>query len=247
MKTIHALLTTIIIGALAPCAVLAADIAGQWRGEFESQIGQQKYAFTFQSADGKLTGKAVGVISGETNETKLADIKLDGDTLTFVEPLNYQGNELRIEYTGKVSADEIKLTRKIGEMATEELTVKRAAAAQTAVNIVGQWRGEFDSQMGVQKYVYTFKTEDGKLTGKASGEFGEQKNEAVLQEIKLDGATLTFVEPLKFQDNEIKVEYTGKVSGDEIKFTRKVGDFATEELTAKRVVAAAAAPAPEKK
>jgi hypothetical protein len=31
------------------------------------------------------------------------------------------------------------------------------------------------------------------------------------------------------------ITYTGKISGDEIKFTRKVGDFATEEITAKRV------------
>ena len=35
---------------------------------------------------------------------------------------------------------------------------------------------------------------------------------------------------------EIKVTYTGTiVSADEIKFTRNVADFATEELVAKRV------------
>ena len=43
------------------------------------------------------------------------------------------------------------------------------------------------------------------------------------------------VEMLKFQGNDIRIEYTGKiVSADEIKFTRKVADFATEELVAKR-------------
>jgi len=44
-----------------------------------------------------------------------------------------------------------------------------------------------------------------------------------------------FVEPLKFGDNDLRIEYTGKVSGDEIKFHRKVGDFAEEDFTAKRV------------
>jgi hypothetical protein len=33
----------------------------------------------------------------------------------------------------------------------------------------------------------------------------------------------------------VRITYTGKVAADEIKFTRKVGDFATEEFTAKRV------------
>ena len=40
--------------------------------------------------------------------------------------LDYQGQELRIEYTGKIAGDEMKLTRKIGDLATEELVAKRA-------------------------------------------------------------------------------------------------------------------------
>jgi hypothetical protein len=33
---------------------------------------------------------------------------------------------------------------------------------------------------------------------------------------------------------DIRVDYAGQIAGDEIKFTRKIGDFATEELVAKR-------------
>jgi len=41
---------------------------------------------------------------------------------------------------------------------------------------------------------------------------------------------------IKFEGNEIQITYTGQItSDDEIKFTRKVADFATEELVAKRV------------
>jgi hypothetical protein len=39
---------------------------------------------------------------------------------------------------------------------------------------------------------------------------------------------------LKFQDQEIRIEYKGKLSGDEIKFTRTIGEFAAEEFVAKR-------------
>jgi hypothetical protein len=38
-----------------------------------------------------------------------------------------------------------------------------------------------------------------------------------------------------FQGNEIRIEYKGKVSGDEMKLVRKVGDFASYEIVAKRI------------
>ena len=45
---------------------------------------------------------------------------------------------------------------------------------------------------------------------------------------------MSFTENLDFNGNPLVITYTGKISGDEIKFTRKVGDFATEEVVAKR-------------
>ena len=88
--------------------------------------------------------------------------------------------------------------------------------------------------MGLQKYLFTFKVADGKLTGKANAEVNDQKRETELTEGKVTGDTVTFAEMLKFQDNEIKIEYTGKIHGDEISFKRKVGDFANQDFVAKR-------------
>ena len=113
------------------------------------------------------------------------------------------------------------------------------AVATHAADIPGQWRAEFDTQIGLQKYLYTFQLTDGKLTGRASVEVGGQKREVELKDLELTGDTLTFAETFKFQDNEVRIDYTGKVSENEIKLTRKVGDFATEELVAKRVLGAA--------
>jgi hypothetical protein len=45
---------------------------------------------------------------------------------------------------------------------------------------------------------------------------------------------------VKFQGQEVRVDYTGKLEGDEIKFTRNVGDVATEQMVAKRVKEGAA-------
>ena len=55
-----------------------------------------------------------------------------------------------------------------------------------------------------------------------------------LKEGKVDGDKVSFVEMLDFQGNEIRITYTGTISGNEMKLTREVGDFAKEEIVAKR-------------
>ena len=53
---------------------------------------------------------------------------------------------------------------------------------------------------------------------------------------KVAGDKISFVEIFKYQGMEIRISYAGQVtSADEIKFTRQVAEFATEEVVAKRV------------
>jgi enterochelin esterase-like enzyme len=113
-------------------------------------------------------------------------------------------------------------------------------AAIQAADPAGQWRAEFESPRGAQKYLFTFQTEGGTLTGKAASELGEWKREAELIEGKFAGDTLSFVELLAFQGNEIRIRYTGKLSGNEIAFTREVGDFGKVDFKAVRMDAATA-------
>ena len=105
-----------------------------------------------------------------------------------------------------------------------------------AENATGIWNAEFDTQIGKQKYSYTLKQEGDKLTGKATAEVRGQTREVELNEGKVEGDKVSFVEIFRFQDMDIRITYTGTVtSADEIKFTRQVADIATEELVAKRV------------
>lgn len=117
-------------------------------------------------------------------------------------------------------------------------------AAAHAADISGQWRAEFDTQIGVQKYLFTFHVEGEKLTGKAASEVSERKREAELKEGKIVGDQVSFIEPFEFQGNEIRISYKGKVSPSEIAFTREVGEFAKEEFKATRVITNAPAPTP---
>jgi enterochelin esterase-like enzyme len=121
------------------------------------------------------------------------------------------------------------------------LTLAVASLSAFAADVTGTWKAEFETQRGLQKYTFTLKQDGATVTGKASVETGDQKRDAEFKDGKVDGDTVTFVEPLKIQDNEINITYTGKISGNEIKFTRKVGDFSSSEATAKRDGAAPAA------
>jgi enterochelin esterase-like enzyme len=124
------------------------------------------------------------------------------------------------------------------------LTLAFASLSAFAADVTGTWKAEFETQRGLQKYTFTLRQDGANVTGKASVETADQKRDAEFKDGKVEGDTVTFVEPLKIQDNEINITYTGKISGNEIKFTRKVGDFGSSEATAKRDGAAPAAAAP---
>ena len=112
------------------------------------------------------------------------------------------------------------------------LFVAGALAPLSAADITGKWTASFDTQIGKQDYTYDFVVKDAKLTGKMKSNLGESD----VLDGKVEGDKVTFGELLKFEGMEIKITYTGTiVSADEIKFTRNVADFATEELVAKRV------------
>lgn len=132
MKKTAIILST--IGLLASIAY-AADIAGQWRGEFDSQIGQQKYLFTFKTDGDKLTGKASSEVNGEKRESDLKEGKINGDTISFVETLNFNDNDISIKYTGKVGTNGIAFKREVGDgLATEEFKATRVESAAAPAN-----------------------------------------------------------------------------------------------------------------
>jgi len=125
-------LSMVILGLVVAASVGAADVTGVWTAEFDTQVGLQKYTYTLKQDADKVTGKANSDIAGEKREVELKDGKLEADTVTFVEVFDFQGNEIRIEYKGKVSGDQIQFTRNVGDFATEQFVAKRAGATAAA-------------------------------------------------------------------------------------------------------------------
>lgn len=124
---------TILAAAFGLLATLAhaADIAGPWHAEFESPRGKQMIQFEFKAEGDKLTGKTISRFGGQSRETEIQDGKIEGDTLSFVQVLNFRGNEMKITYNGTVGEDGIALTRKIGDFPSTEAKAAKGPAPAT--------------------------------------------------------------------------------------------------------------------
>src|SRR5579863_517559 len=116
---------------------------------------------------------------------------------------------------------------------TVVLTILAAGLALTAwaADLTGQWTATFNTQIGEQHYTFTFKVDGEKLTGAAKSDNGT----VAIENGTVKGDDVSFVENLDYQGQKLAITYTGKISGDEIKFTRDVAGAAKEDLVAKRV------------
>jgi hypothetical protein len=107
-------------------------------------------------------------------------------------------------------------------------------SASLAAEITGTWTSEFDSQIGVQKYVYVFVAEGEKVTGTATYDHSMGKGESKLKDVKLENDAVSFVETVSLEGFELIITYSGTISGDQMALKRVVGDFGTEQIVAKR-------------
>jgi hypothetical protein len=123
--TVTRIMSIAAVAALCSVAAQAGDATGKWKAEFDTQVGNQKYTFDLKVDGEKLTGSAQFERMGQQGDAELKEGKAKGDSISFVELLDFQGNEVRIEYSGKIAGDEIKFTRKVGDIATEEFVATR--------------------------------------------------------------------------------------------------------------------------
>jgi hypothetical protein len=102
----------------------AASVDGKWVAQVPGRGGQpRETTFTFKADGAKLTG----TVSGMQGDAPISDGTIKGDDISFTQTFNAQGNSIKLIYTGKVSGDEIKMTRKRdgGDQPATEFTAKR--------------------------------------------------------------------------------------------------------------------------
>ena len=121
MKSKKLVLSIFVVFAITMSS-FAADITGTWTASFDTQVGVQNYTYTFKVEGNKLTGH----MKSQYSDADIQEGTVNGDDISFVENMTFEGMPLRIVYKGKISGDQIKLTRNVADTFTEEAVAKRA-------------------------------------------------------------------------------------------------------------------------
>jgi hypothetical protein len=100
------------------------------------------------------------------------------------------------------------------------------AAVAFAADVTGKWTAMVPGRDGEQAATFTFKQEGDKLTGT----FTRPQGELPLADGKVSGDTISFT----VETQRGKQNYTGTISGTEIKFKREGGPGPAREFVAKR-------------
>jgi len=105
------------------------------------------------------------------------------------------------------------------------------ALVAMAADISGNWKGTAEGPNGALQRTFTFKQDGSKLTGETNSDF---TGKSTINDGKVEGDTLSFSINAKIQDNEMKLAYKGKISGDTIKLSSEFGGGQAIEWTLKK-------------
>jgi hypothetical protein len=120
--------------AMGSMAAMAADLNGKWSATVDGMRGPQAISFNFKVDGATLTG----TITTPRGDTDISNGKIDGDTISFDQVVNFNGNSFTISYKGTVAGDTIKFSRSFpagpdGQTRPpQEFTANRGDAAPAA-------------------------------------------------------------------------------------------------------------------
>jgi hypothetical protein len=113
------------------------------------------------------------------------------------------------------------------------LLLTLASLVASAADISGTWKGTAETQNGTFERTFVFKVDGTKLTGETTS---ERMGKSTIADGKVEGDDISFTITVRFQDNDMKLNYKGKLSGDTIKFhVEGANGGPTIDYVAKRV------------
>src|SRR2546423_1732943 len=93
------------------------------------------------------------------------------------------------------------------------------AITALAADISGNWKATAEGPNGQMERTFVFKVDGSKVTGESTS---TMMGKSPISEGKIEGDTVSFVLTGKFGDQEVKLNYQGKIAGNEIKFTSEM-------------------------
>lgn len=88
----------------------AAEVDGKWEAEIEGPQGSTVFTFDLKADGETLTGTVGNEMMGEF---EIQDGKISNDQVEFVQVMQRGDLQIRFNYAGKVSGDEMELTRTV--------------------------------------------------------------------------------------------------------------------------------------
>ncbi|MBI1761853.1 MAG: hypothetical protein HYR56_10495 [Acidobacteria bacterium] len=214
--------------------VSAQSVAGEWQATMETP-GEPSVSKLTLTQDGE---KLAGTLKGQRGEAQVQGT-LKGKEVKFGYSINYNGNAVPITIAGLLDGDTIKGTASIASGAFEGAWMaKRMGAAATSPTAQAsaangnKWELTVTSPQGprTSTLVYTLEGENLK------GQLGSLPAQGTLK-----GSDITIKYTVKFQDNDLAITLTGKVTGDTMKGDADFGGLAQGDWTGKKLAGGAAA------
>lgn len=231
------LISMMLVACAAAMAAQSAGVVGSWNMTTVSPQGERKSLLVI-SKDGD---KLVGMAKNPQGERKYDSITVKGDDITMVLTIQFQGQDMKITYTGKISKDGMKGAADFGGLAEGEWSAvphkegamassSSSSSAQSAANISGAWSFAVETSQGSGNPTFTFKQEGETLTGTYKGTFGEAPVKGTVK-----GSDISFTIKVNVQGQDMEVTYTGKIeSATSMKGTAKLGEIGDATWTAKK-------------
>ena len=195
---------------------VGAALVGQWELTTVSEFGTNK---SMMRVNGDMTGR-YELFGGDI---PMKNLKLEGDQVTFALEIGWGDQTVSLDFKGKL--DGKNLTGQIAwDSGTGEVSGRKAGQASA---VVGTWEFTRESSQGTR-------TSTLKIKPDMTGTYTVRDNEIAITDLKADGNQVSFKVIMRYGDNEVPMEFKGKVDGKILK-----GEFVTErgarEATGKKI------------
>jgi len=201
---------------------MGAEIIGQWELTSVSDMGTWTIHMTIYP---DLSGR-YEFFGGEI---PMKNIRFENGQLQFALEVGPPDQTFQLDFKGKVEGQTLK-GQMTSERGTSEITGKKlpAAAGAAASSIVGTWEFVRESQDGTRR------TSTLKIKPDMTGTYTMRDNEVPVADLKVDGDQVSFKVTMKFNENEVPMDFKGKLEGKTLKgeFTSSRG---TREAVGKKV------------
>ena len=118
----RSVINILLLAALCLIPAFAADkIDGKWTATYDTQAGSITTTWDLKAEGTKITGKA----SSSFGERDITEGKIDGTSVSWVEVINTGDVSVRVVCKGTLNGDELKLTRIVGDVGSNEVVAKR--------------------------------------------------------------------------------------------------------------------------